>query len=59
MSMSYRRLRREAILAAWPIHKQLEAQQDAANGDRAKLDQMNSDIAAIKERIPKPAENVE
>lgn len=53
MSTSYKRLRREAILATWPIHKQLEAQQDAANGDRTKLDQMNAAIAAIKERIPK------
>lgn len=53
MSKSWSRLRREAILKKWPLHKQLEAQQDAANGDNTKLSKMNEDIAVIKEKYPK------
>jgi hypothetical protein len=39
----------EQYLAAWPVHKQLEAHADAAGGDRTKLDAMLRDLASIKE----------
>ena len=39
-----------AYFAAWPVHKQLEAFHDKLNGNSAKLDQMNVDFAAIKNK---------
>lgn len=48
-------LREERILAAWPVPKQLEAHQDAANGDTTKRDRMNADIECIKAALPYPA----
>jgi len=45
--------RRAAILAAWPIHAQLEAHAEAAAGRPEKLQQMQADFARIKAENPK------
>lgn len=47
-------LRKEAYLKAWPTHKQMEAFQDAANGDTTKLDKMNADFEVIRNDLPWP-----
>ena len=48
-------LREAAYLAAWPIHRQLEAQQDVElRGDTTKRDRMVADFAAIRARYPYP-----
>jgi hypothetical protein len=52
---SYKRLRREAYLKKWPMHKQLEAMQDKEAGDTTLWDQMQVDFAAIRDEYPKPA----
>lgn len=54
MSKSWRRQRREAIMASWPIHKQLEAMCDSCKGKEGKMNQMLADIATIKASHPKP-----
>lgn len=54
MSKSWKRARRESYLAAWPVHRQLEAMQDAVNGDSSKLQAMNEEFAAIRAANPKP-----
>jgi len=46
--------RRAAILAAWPVHVQMEAHAEAAAGRPEKLLQMLADISAIKAANPKP-----
>lgn len=48
--------RREAYMAAWPAHAQLEALTDAAAGRPEKLARMQADFAAIKAANPKPKE---
>ncbi|MBB3267577.1 hypothetical protein FHW79_005238 [Azospirillum sp. OGB3] len=48
-------LREAAFLAAWPVHRQLEAQQDAElRADPTKRDRMLADFAAIRARYPYP-----
>ena len=48
-------LREAAYLAAWPVHRQLEAQQAAElRGDPTKRDRMLADFAAIRARYPYP-----
>ncbi|CAO3459809.1 hypothetical protein [Azospirillum argentinense] len=49
-----RRLREAAYLELWPPAQQLEALQDAANGQPDKKACMEADFAAIKERLPYP-----
>jgi hypothetical protein len=51
---SYKHPRREKYLQSWPPDKQLEALVDNANGDSAKLDQLNNDFNAIRSEYPKP-----
>lgn len=46
--------RRRRYLAAWPMHAQLEAQHDAANGRPEKLERMTTDFARIKAELPFP-----
>ena len=52
--VGYTRKRRMAYEKRWPTGRQMEAHADAALGDTAKRDLMLSEIAAIKEAIPKP-----
>lgn len=48
-------LREAAYLTAWPVHRQLEAQQDAElRADPTKRDRMLADFAAIRARYPYP-----
>ncbi len=48
-------LREAAFLAAWPVHRQLEAQQDVElRNDPNKRDRMLADFAAIRARYPYP-----
>ena len=53
MSKSIARERREAILAKWPPHRQLEALTEAMSGDDGKFRQLTADISAIKTAHPK------
>lgn len=50
---TWRQVRARAILATWPVPAQLEAHSDASNGNPAKLEQMQTDVAAIKAAVPK------
>ncbi len=43
--------RQRRYLEAWPIAQQLEAHAEAARGEPAKLNQMQSDLAAIKQSL--------
>lgn len=52
---SYKRLRREAYLKKWPLHKQMEAMQDREAGDTTLWDQLQADFVVIRETYPKPA----
>ncbi|QCN96674.1 hypothetical protein D3093_15140 (plasmid) [Azospirillum argentinense] len=48
-------LREAAYLAAWPVHRQMEAQQDVElRADPTKRDRMLADFAAIRARFPYP-----
>jgi hypothetical protein len=49
-----RAARRDAYLAAWPLDRQAEALQDAANGRPEKLAMMNADFGLIKAGLPWP-----
>ena len=44
--------RKKRYLEAWPITKQLEAQQDLTNGDATKWNEMQVDFKKIKEELP-------
>lgn len=44
--------RQKRYLKAWPIPKQLEAQQDLTNGDATKWNEMQVDFKRIKEELP-------
>ena len=48
----YDQARREAILAAWPVHAQLEAITELAASRPEKMEQLQVDIAAIKIQFP-------
>ena len=53
-ALAYRDQRKAAILAAWPVHAQLEAITEAASGDSTKMEAMVEAIAEIKRQYPKP-----
>lgn len=44
--------RQKRYLEAWPVAKQLEAQQDLTNGDATKWNEMQMDFKRIKEELP-------
>ena len=44
--------RQRRYLEAWPVPKQLEAQQDLVNGDATKWNEMQIDFKKIKEELP-------
>lgn len=50
---TWRQVRARAILAKWPANLQMEAHFDASMGNTAKLEQLQSDILAIKAAVPK------
>ncbi len=52
MEKSYKRLRREAFLKAWPVSEQLEAMQDRDAGNTTKWDRMQADFQAIRQQYP-------
>lgn len=45
-------VRQALYLKSWPIHKQLEAHQDAAQGDDTKLKELLKDFDSIKQQYP-------
>jgi len=57
MSKSYKRERREAILAEWPVSKQLEAIIEALETPprKDKLNALQAVIGNVKAKFPKPA----
>lgn len=46
--------RQRAYLDTWPLHRQMEAHAEAAQGRPEKRDQMLADLAAIKASLPYP-----
>ncbi|WP_431854318.1 hypothetical protein [Azospirillum sp.] len=46
------RLRERRYLTLWPAAQQLEALNDARNGQPEKLERMQADFAAIREELP-------
>jgi hypothetical protein len=49
---NYSEERSNAYLAAWPVHKQLEAMQDFMNRDSTKWDLMQKDFQDIRTQFP-------
>lgn len=56
-SETVRKERRSRYLEQWPIHRQLEAYKEAAEGRKVLLEQMLKDLAEIKATLPYPEDN--